>query len=124
MLSFHAPGKAGNEVAADAKTIPSGVNWIDALRPDAQEIAFLERTLGIEVPTLETLSEIETSSRLRSEKDWLYLSIPMIHRADGFMPVLTPLGFVLSKDVLLTVRFRPMKAFDDVLETISRCPVQ
>ncbi|MDQ6702659.1 MAG: magnesium transporter CorA, partial [Pseudomonadota bacterium] len=124
MLSFHAAGKAGIEVAADAKTIPSGVNWIDAVQPDPQEIAFLEHTLGIEVPTLETLSEIETSSRLRSEKDWLYLSIPMIHRADGFMPALTPLGFVLSKDVLLTVRFKHMKAFDDVLETNSRCPAQ
>ena len=124
MLSFHAAGKDGIEVAMDAKTIPSEVNWIDAVRPDAQEIAFLERTLGIEVPTLETLSEIETSSRLRSEKDWLYLSIPMIHRADGFMPALTPLGFLLSKDVLLTVRFKHMKAFDDVPETISRCPAQ
>jgi magnesium transporter len=124
MLSFHAAGKAGIEVATDAKTIPSGVNWIDAVRPDAREIAFLERTLGIEVPALETLSEIETSSRLRSEKGWLYLSIPMIHRADGFMPALTPLGFVLSKDVLLTVRYEHMKAFDDVMETISRCPAQ
>jgi len=123
MLSFHSAGKAGIEVAMDAKTIPSGVNWIDALRPDAREIAFLERTLGIEVPAFETLSEIETSSRLRSEKDWLYLSIPMIHLADGFMPALTPLGFVLSKDVLLTVRFKHMKAFDDV-ETISRCLAQ
>jgi magnesium transporter len=119
MLSFHSAGKDGLEVATDAKAIPSGVSWIDAERPDPQEIAFLERTLGIEVPTLETLSEIETSSRLRSENDWLYLSIPMIHWADGFMPALTPLGFVLSKDVLLTVRFKPMKAFDDV-ETISR----
>ena len=118
-MSFHSAGKDGLEVATDAKTIPSGVSWIDAERPDPQEIAFLERTLGIEVPTLETLSEIETSSRLRTEKDWLYLSIPMIYRADGFMPALTPLGFVLSKDVLLTVRFKPMKAFDDV-ETISR----
>jgi magnesium transporter len=124
MLSFHAAGKDGIEVAMDATTIPSAVNWIDAQRPDPREIAFLERTLKIEVPTLETLSEIETSSRLRSEKDWLYLSIPMIHRADGFMPALTPLGFVLSKDVLLTVRFRPMKAFDDVPETISRRPQQ
>jgi magnesium transporter len=122
MLSFHAPGKAGIEVATGANTIPSEVRWIDALRPDAREIAFLERTLKIAVPTVETLSEIETSSRLRSEKDWLYLSIPMIHRADGFMPALTPLGFVLSKDVLLTVRFKPTKAFDDVLGTISRCP--
>jgi magnesium transporter len=124
MLSFHAPGKDGIEVAMDAKTIPSEVNWIDVVHPDAREIAFLERTLGIDVPTLETLSEIETSSRLRSAKEWLYLSIPMIHRADGFMPALTPLGFVLSKDVLLTVRFQHMKAFDDVLETISRCPAQ
>jgi magnesium transporter len=124
MLSFHSAGKDGFEVATDAKTIPSEVNWIDTERPDPQEIAFLERTLKIAVPTLEALSEIETSSRLRSEKDWLYLSIPMIHRADGFMPALTPLGFVLSKDVLLTVHFKPMKAFDDVLESISRCPAQ
>jgi magnesium transporter len=124
MLSFHSAGKDGFEVATDAKTIPSEVNWIDTERPDPKEIAFLERTLKIAVPTLEALSEIETSSRLRSEKDWLYLSIPMIHRADGFMPTLTPLGFVLSKDVLLTVRFKQMKALDDVLETISRCPAQ
>ncbi|MCI0420730.1 MAG: magnesium transporter CorA, partial [Acidobacteria bacterium] len=124
MLSFHAPGKPGIEVATDAKTIPSEVNWIDAVRPDPREIAFLERTLGIDVPTLETLSEIETSSRLRSEKDWLHLNIPMIHRKDGFMPALTPLGFVLSKDVLLTIRFEHMKAFDDVPEVLSRCPTQ
>src|SRR6202047_528073 len=124
MLSFHAPGKDGIEVVADATTIPSDVSWIDAERPDARDIAFLERTLGIEVPTLETLSEIETSSRLRSEKDWLYLSIPMIHRADGFMPVLTPLGFGLSEDVLLTERFEHMKALDGVLDNISGVPMQ
>jgi magnesium transporter len=124
MLSFHAAGKGGIEASMDAKTIPSGVNWIDAVRPDPQEIAFLERTLGTKVPTLETLSEIETSSRLRSEKDWLHLSIPMIHRKDGFMPALTPLGFILSKDILLTVRFENMKAFDDVPEILSRCPTQ
>ena len=120
MLLFHSAGNAGIEAGTDAKTIPSGVSWIDAVRPDAREIAFLERTLKIDVSTLETLSEIATSSRLRSAKDWLYLSIPMIQRADGFMPAPTPLGF----DVLLTVRFKHMKAFDDVPETISRCPAQ
>ena len=73
----------------------------------------MQRVLGFEVPTLAALSEIESSSRLRTEKDWLHISIPMIYRAEGFMPALTPLGFVLSKDLLLTVRFKPMKAFDD-----------
>src|SRR5947209_7770993 len=107
MLSFHTPTNARIEASADAKTIPSAVTWIDALRPDEHEIAFLERSLGIEVPTLESLSEIETSSRLRREKDWLYLSIPMVYRKEGFMPARTPLGFAMSKDLLLTVRFKP-----------------
>jgi len=43
MLSFHAADKDGIEAGTDAKTIPSGASWIDALRPDAREIAFLER---------------------------------------------------------------------------------
>jgi magnesium transporter len=124
MLSFHAPGKAGIEAGMDTETIPSGVNWIDAVRPDAREIAFLERALGIEVPTLAALSEIESSSKLRSEKDWLHLSIPMIYRAEGFMPALTPLGFVLSKDLLLTVRFEPMKAFEDCKTNLVKYPLQ
>jgi magnesium transporter len=125
MLSFHSSAAKGEiPVAADAKTIPAGVNWIDALRPDAREIAFLESALGIEVPTLPALSEIESSSRLRTENDWLYISIPMIYRAEGFMPALTPLGFVLSKDLLVTVRFKPMKAFDDCKGNLARHPLQ
>jgi magnesium transporter len=124
MLSFHAPGKAEIPFTTETKTIPPAVNWIDALRPDAREIAFLERALGIEMPTLAALSEIESSSRLRTEKDWLYISIPMIHRADSFMPVLTPLGFALSKDVLLTIRFKPMKAFEDCKTNLAKHPLQ
>jgi magnesium transporter len=101
MLSFYSSAAKGEiPVAPDAETIPPEVNWIDTVRPDAQEIAFLERALGFEVPTLASLSEIEASSRLRTEKDWLHLSIPMIYRAEGFMPALTPLGFILSKDLL------------------------
>jgi magnesium transporter len=124
MLSFHAPAKTGTDVPAHADAIPSGVNWIDALRPDAQEIAFLEHALGIEVPTLEAVSEIEASSRLRSDEDWLHLSIPMVYHRNGSMPASTPVGFSLSKDVLLTIRFEPLRVFDGVLDSISRSPMQ
>jgi len=41
MLSFHSSAAKGAiSVATDAKTIPPEVNWIDAMRPDAREIAF------------------------------------------------------------------------------------
>jgi magnesium transporter len=124
MLSFHAPGQCGIEVALDAETIPTEVNWIDALEPSAPEIAFLERTLGIEMPTLEALSEIERSSRLRSERDWLRLSLPVTYQTEGSLPALTPLGIALSKDLILTVRFKRMKAFDNVLNNITRFPME
>jgi magnesium transporter len=125
MLSFHS-STTNKEIplTLDSKALPPEVNWIDALRPDAQEIAFLERTLGIEVPTLTALSQIQSSSRLRAEKDWLHMSISMIRRAEGFMPTLTPLGFILSKDLLLTVRFKQMKAFDDCKDDLARFPLQ
>lgn len=125
MLSFHSSAAKGEiPVTPDTEAIPPEVNWIDAVRPDTHEIAFLKRTLEIEVPTLASLSEIESSSRLRTEKDWLHVSIPMIYRVDGFMPALTPLGFALSKDLLLTVRFKPMKAFEDCKDNIARHPLQ
>ena len=34
------------------------------------------------------------------------------------------LGFALSKDLLLTVRFKPMKAFEDFKDNIARHPLQ
>jgi magnesium transporter len=123
MLSFH-PEKGGTETARDVVTLPPSLTWIDALRPDAREIAFLERALGIKVPSLETLSEIETSSRLRSNKEWLHLSIPMIYQKDGFLPTVTPLGFAVSKDLLLTVRFKPMKAFETVRDNLLHTPME
>jgi hypothetical protein len=36
----------------------------------------------------------------------------------------TPLGFALSKELLLTVRFKYMKAFDDCNDNLSRHPLQ
>ncbi|WP_026606845.1 magnesium transporter CorA family protein [Methylocapsa acidiphila] len=113
MLCFHSTaGKPFIKVERDAAAIPAEVNWIDAFRPEPWEIDFLERNLGIEVPTLAQLSEIETSSRLYRDKDHLYLSSPAFYRIDGGAPHTTPLGFVLSKDILLTVRFKRLKGFD------------
>ena len=124
MLRFHASSRPEIQVSLEDKALPAEVNWIDVLKPDTQEIALLERTLGIELPTLEELSQIERSSRLRNEGDWLRLSLPVIYQIDGFLPALTPLGIALSKDRLLTVRFKRIKAFDNVFDNLARFPMQ
>jgi magnesium transporter len=113
MLTFHNTAVKGHiEVDLAATALPAEVNWIDAFRPDAREVAFLQRILGIQMPSFEKLSEIETSSRLYSSKDHLYLTVPMVFHTASELTQTTPLGFVLGKDNVLTIRFKPIKACD------------
>jgi magnesium transporter len=113
MLTFHNTMTKGTfEVALDAEAIPAEVNWIDAFRPDAPEIAFLHRTLGIEVPSFRRMSEIETSSRLYVVGKHIFLTTPMIHHDVVGLIQTTPLGFVLSKNNVLTIRFKPIRSCD------------
>jgi magnesium transporter len=89
---------------------PDGV-WVDLLQPDASEIALVERATSLKLPTREELSEIESSSRLRAADGALYLSAPMVYNADSDDPHATPVGFVLTPDRLITVRFAELRSF-------------
>ena len=112
-LALHSCGPQGtlSEIDDTASKLPEGIVWIDLMTPTHAEIDLVQRTTGLHVPTREELSEIETSSRLRTDKGVLYLSMPAVYRQDG-QPVTTPLGFVLSAEHLITVRFAPLPAFD------------
>ncbi len=66
------------------------------------------------------LSEIESSSRLRTIKDALYLSTPLVYRADTGNPLVTSVGFVLRHDLLITVRFDELKAFSTFAENAQK----
>ena len=46
-----------------AESLPKNVAWIDLLNPEPDEVAFVKRLTGINVPSVEDLSEIESSSR-------------------------------------------------------------
>src|SRR5262249_12037534 len=113
MLALYTCAPNGGYLAVNSSvaTLPREVVWIDLLDADAKEILFVERSTGLHLPTLNELSEIESSSRLRLENRALYLSTPMISRAESADPRTTPVGFVLTKDLLITVRFETLAAF-------------
>src|SRR5262245_32091540 len=105
-------GAHGRHVAdLDAAKLPPEVVWIDLVKPASAEVAFVERAAGLHVPSKDELSEIESSSRLRSRDGSLYLSTPLIYRAQSELPLSTPVGFVLTPDRLITVRFEELTAF-------------
>jgi magnesium transporter len=91
---------------------PASAIWIDLFRPTDEEIRQVGDVTGLRVPTEGQVSEIESTSRLAFENGAYYLSAPLVGAsADGGHP-LTPVGFVLSSRVLLTVRFAELPSFD------------
>ena len=91
--------------------LPDDVIWIDLLNPTEEERAFVESRGNIRVPSIEALSEIESSSRLVFERNVIYLSTPLVAQSDTPDPFLSPAGFVLSSKLLVTIRFAELSAF-------------
>ncbi len=50
------------------------VMWIDMVEPSREEELFVERALGIEVPTRDDLKDIEPSARLYVENDAVFMT--------------------------------------------------
>ncbi len=97
--------------------VPSGdAIWLDLLDGTEEEKAAIAKATGFRIPSLESLQEIESSSRMSAEGEVLYLSLPVIARTGDDRPVLTPLGLVLSPRHLLTVRFASIGAVEALAE--------
>ena len=122
MLALHSCTAERGQAATDlaAASLPPGTVWVDLMKAEADEIRYVERAAGLQLPTFESLSEIESSSRLRSEGGALYLSTPLVFRAESGEPRATPVGFVLTPDFLITVRFEPLTAFATFAERAAR----
>ncbi len=94
----------GTESLADAV-------WIDLLEPTQDETERVLRETGLAIPSEADINEIESSSRLATRDGTLYLSMPLVSRPDT-EPRSISVGFVLSPERLITVRFAPSRLFD------------
>lgn len=116
MLSLY--GHAGALRPEPGAAIPKNAVWIDLNDPSEAEAEAAEAATGVRIPSRTALSEVENSSRLRRLKAGLSLSTPMItfEKADSQS---MPLGFLLTKDHLVTVRFHDLRAFGAVETRLS-----
>jgi len=103
---------------AGAGKLADEVIWIDLLNPTDEEKAFVESRSGLRVPTFEALSEIESSSRLIVAHGVIYLSTPIVAQGDTADYHSSPAGFILSPNVLVTVRFTDLSTFKTVADRV------
>jgi magnesium transporter len=92
----------------------SAAHWIDLLEPTPAEVEQVLRETGLAVPTQADINEIESSSRLATRNGALYLSMPLVSRVDT-EPRSVSVGFVLSPDRLITIRFTSSRLFDQFM---------
>ncbi|KQS96215.1 MULTISPECIES: magnesium transporter CorA family protein [unclassified Rhizobium] len=103
-------------------SMPAEIVWLDLLRPDKAEDLLVESLLGIEVPTREDMKDIEPSSRLYTAKDAVFMTASLVCKVDSGQPELTDVAFVLTKGLLITIRYEEPKAFDLFVAAMHRIP--
>ncbi len=90
----------------------AGSTWVDLVDPTALERKAFEDAFGLRVPAQDELGEIEATSRLQVENGALYMTAPLIFASGSEPWIPVPTGFVLSKQVLMTLRSGKSAAFD------------
>ena len=110
MLKFY-PDSSGRK---------DGTAWIDLFNPTTEEAHKAAAVSHVQIPARDALEEIESSSRLRLDHDTLYLSMTVSAHAEQNEPAPTPVGFVLSEHILVTVRYTELRGFESAREQLAR----
>ena len=115
MIRAYGPNCDGSVIdPAKGQRIPDDATWIDLEEPTRDEDKLVEQCVGVQVPTREDMSEIEPSSRLYEENGVLYMTLSALFGVEDDAPQSDPIGFVLTHDRLITVRYvtpKPIRAF-------------
>jgi magnesium transporter len=98
--------------------------WIDLLDPTTAEKQRVAEATGLTIATEEELSAIETSSRLAYDGNAIYLSMPLVAKMDDAPTDVRPIGFILNRERLVTIRFNRSRAFHNFLEAQHRKPME
>lgn len=85
--------------------------WIDLFRPTEADSAAVT-ALGIEVPTLDDMEEIEVSNRLYRERGTDYMTVVLTGHSDTNSPISGPVTFILNPHRIVTVRHHASRPFE------------
>jgi magnesium transporter len=92
--------------------------WIDLLEATQEETAQVAAEAALAIPSEQAVNEIESSSRLATRHGALYLTMPLVSRPET-EPRAVSIGFVLTPERLITVRFAGSRVFDNFMAALS-----
>lgn len=109
--AFHADGLGLRATQSPAAGELASALWVDLLEPEAAE-AMILTGLGLDVPSLADMEEIELSNRLYQENGIDYLTVVVPGQTTADEQISAPVTFILSPQRLVTVRHHSPRPFD------------
>ncbi|MFT8897860.1 MAG: magnesium transporter CorA family protein [Acetobacter sp.] len=116
MFLAHRSGQPACAVVTESDT--HGAVWLDLVDPTDTERDLAAHLTGKIIPQRSDLEEIESSSRLHTDDDAVYMSLPLVQRTEADLSS-SPIGFVLTPNWLVTVRFSDYASFDNAARQVA-----
>ena len=116
MLKILRRGGSGPEAVTPAAgwRPPPDTLWLDLIHPTRAEELAVEEAMSVGLPTREEMAEIEPSSRLYQAQGATFMTASLLARRgdDGQGRADAPVTFVLAREIVVTIRYDELKAFD------------
>jgi magnesium transporter len=100
--------------------------WIDMLKPTPHELSEISRLFDIEFPSLREREEIELSSRYWEDDKSImvnaYFFVSFFFAAQTKEPYNETVTFILQDRILVTVRYKELKSFDEINKRVLARP--
>ena len=120
MLTSYDSNGSGLTRTDAPQAIGSSTVWLDLLNPTKEEDEFVERHLGISIPTHAEMREIEASNRVYAENGAYYMTAFIVYNLEAPNPSASSITFILKDTRLVTVRYAEPKAFPFFLSRIEK----
>ena len=117
IFSYRTLGTRLERMAPDAPLTEAV--WIDLYRPQPEQVAQVA-ALGIEVPSLEDMEEIEVSNRLYRENGVDYMTVVLPGQTPDKAQIANPVCLIVAPHVLVTVRYHTPRPFETFPERAGR----
>lgn len=117
LFAYRANGPKLERLPAGAD--PAGALWIDLYRPQDAQVDAVQ-ALGVEVPTLADMEEIEISNRLYRENGVDYMTVVLPGMSDSKEPMTGPVTFILASHRIVTVRHHNPRPFETYPERADK----
>ncbi len=112
-VATYTTGRKVQETTLENLNTLRAIAWVDVVDPSVEELQMIREKLDIPFSELKHTMDQKESSRVRSEQNYTLIIFNGV-KGEKTKAVLTPIGFIMTKRVLVTIRKESLGVIDQI----------